>query len=161
MLGYDWTRLHAALNDLPAALLLMAVLFDVLGTINRRDSLKAAGFWCLIAGVVGGGLAALAGWMAEGAATHDDAAHALMETHETMAWVTLGVFAVLAAWRLVRRILGRREQLVFTTAGVIGALLLVFTAKLGGTLVFEHGVGVHQQRGTPSPDSTMEVEHRH
>ena len=27
MLGYDWPRLHAALNDLPAALLLMAVLF--------------------------------------------------------------------------------------------------------------------------------------
>ena len=29
MLGYDWPRLHAALNDLPAALLLVAVLFDL------------------------------------------------------------------------------------------------------------------------------------
>ena len=29
MFGYDWPRLHAALNDLPAALLLVAVLFDL------------------------------------------------------------------------------------------------------------------------------------
>lgn len=142
MPGYDWTRLHAALNDLPAALLLMAVLFDVLGVVNHRDSLKAAGFWCLIGGVLGGGLAGFAGWMAESAAPHDDAAHAVMETHETMAWITLGVFGVLAAWRLVRRVIGRREQVVFTTAGVIGVVLLVITARLGGSLVFDHGVGV-------------------
>ena len=31
MFGYDWPRLHAALNDLPAALLLVAVLFDLAG----------------------------------------------------------------------------------------------------------------------------------
>jgi hypothetical protein len=30
MLGFDWPRLHAALNDLPIALLLTAALFDVL-----------------------------------------------------------------------------------------------------------------------------------
>jgi uncharacterized membrane protein len=148
VLGYDWTRLHAALNDLPAALLLMAVLFDVLGAITRRDSLKAAGFWCLIAGVIGGSLAGFAGWMAESTAPHDDATHALMERHETMAWVTLAWFGVLAAWRLVRRVLGRREQLVYAAAGVIGVALLVFTAKLGGTLVFEHGLGVRHEQGT-------------
>lgn len=148
MLGYDWTRLHAALNDLPAALLLMAVLFDVLGAINRRDTLKAAGFWCLIAGVIGGGLAAFAGWMAEGSAPHSDAAHAVLETHETLAWVTLGVFGILAAWRLARRVLGGRAQLAYTAAGIIGVALLVFTGKLGGSLVFEHGVGVHQEQGT-------------
>ena len=30
MFGYDWPRLHAALNDLPAALLLVAALFELL-----------------------------------------------------------------------------------------------------------------------------------
>jgi len=144
--GYDWTRLHAALNDLPAALLLMAVLFDVLGVINRRESLKAAGFWCLVAGALGGGLAGFAGWMAESTAPHDDAAHAIMEIHETMAWITLGLFGVLAGWRLVRRVIGWREQAVFTTAGVVGVTLLVYTARLGGEMVFDHGVGVHAEQ---------------
>ena len=45
MLGYDWPRLHAALNDLPAALLLVAVLFDLAGALTRRPSLRTAGFW--------------------------------------------------------------------------------------------------------------------
>ena len=33
MLGYDWPRLHAALNDLPTALLLTALLFDLVGAM--------------------------------------------------------------------------------------------------------------------------------
>ena len=37
MFGYDWPRLHAALNDLPAALLLMAALFELL---RRRLKLR-------------------------------------------------------------------------------------------------------------------------
>ena len=58
MLGYDWPRLHAALNDLPAALLLVAVLFDLAGA-TRRPALRVAGFWTL---VVGRGRAACWRW---------------------------------------------------------------------------------------------------
>ena len=137
----DWARLHAALNDLPAALLLAGVLFDLLGAINKRESLRAAGFWCLIGGVSGGALAALAGVAAEGG-VHSESGHSLMETHETMAYVVLVLFAVLAAWRIIRRLPGKQEQTVFTTAGVLGVALMVFTAKLGGDLVFNHAAGI-------------------
>jgi hypothetical protein len=41
-------------NDLPAALLLAAVLFDLMGWILKRDSLVWAGIWTLWAGVIGG-----------------------------------------------------------------------------------------------------------
>lgn len=144
MLGYEWSRLHAALNDLPAALLLMAVLFDLAGAITRRESLKAAGFWTLIAGVLGGGLAVISGLLAEDTLEHSDRAHAAMETHETLAIIVLVLFAALALWRLVRRgVLGEREQTIATTAGVIGVALMVVTARLGGALVFEHGMGIN------------------
>ena len=184
MLGYDWPRLHAALNDLPAALLLVAVLFDLLGAINKRESLRAAGFWCLVAGVLGGGLAAAAGEMAEANAAHSDAAHPIMETHETLAWIVMGLFAVLALWRLARRNApGGREQTAFTTAGIIGVGLLAFTARLGGDLVFEHATGIddhtlqhaveerqgghhhEEEEQLPHPDSAHaghdSTEHRH
>ena len=138
----DWVRLHAALNDLPAGLLLAAILFDLLGAINKKDSLRAAGFWCLITGVVGGILAAVAGEAAEEGVVHGDAAHALVETHETMAYVVLGLFGLLAAWRLVRRVPGRQEQTAFTTAGIVGVALLVLTARMGGDLVFKHAAGI-------------------
>ena len=55
MFGYDWPRLHAALNDLPAALLLAAVLFDLLGAATRRAGFRQVGFWILIAGAIGAG----------------------------------------------------------------------------------------------------------
>lgn len=173
----DWTRLHAALNDLPVALLVASVVFDLLGALSKRASLKAAGFWCLIGGVIGGGLAALAGEMAEGRAAHDDAGHSLMETHETFAFVVLAFFAILMVWRLLRRgILGRQEQTIITTAGVIGIGLLLFTANLGGKLVFDHATGIdshvlqkaieerreghaHEGDSVPPADSTRAVPH--
>ena len=50
MFGYDWPRLHAALNDLPAALLIGAVLFDLLAAATRREGLRIASFWTLMLG---------------------------------------------------------------------------------------------------------------
>jgi len=93
MLGYDWPRLHAALNDFPAALLLVTVLFDLAAWRTRRASLQAAAIWTLWAGVVGGWAAVLAGLQAEDAIEHGEAVHELMETHETLALVTMGVFS--------------------------------------------------------------------
>ncbi len=61
MLGYDWPRFHAAVNDLPAALLLVTVLFDIGAWVTKRESLKAAALWTLWAGVIGGWVAVLAG----------------------------------------------------------------------------------------------------
>src|SRR6266487_3723447 len=53
MLGYDWPRFHAAVNDLPAALLFVTVLFDLGAWVTKRDSLKSAAVWTLWAGVLG------------------------------------------------------------------------------------------------------------
>jgi len=50
MLGYDAPRWHAVLNDLPAALLLVAVLFDLAAAATKRESLAWAGIWTLWAG---------------------------------------------------------------------------------------------------------------
>ena len=38
--------------------------------------------------------------------------------------------------------LGKQEQTIFTTAGVIAVGLLAFTAKLGASLVFDHAAGI-------------------
>src|SRR2546422_5836887 len=70
MFGYDWPRFHAAVNDLPAALLFTTVLFDVAAGLTKRASLQAAALWTLWAGVVGGWVAVLAGLQAERSEEH-------------------------------------------------------------------------------------------
>ena len=135
--------MHAALNDLPVALLLASVIFDLLGAVLKKETMKAAGYWTLIGGLVGGGLAAIAGLMAEKVAEHGEETHAMMETHETFAFVTVGLFVALAVWRTARRgMLGKQEQTIYSTAGIIGAGLLIFTANLGGRLVWDRGMGL-------------------
>ena len=41
MFEYTWAKIHAGLNDLPAALLLTAVLFDLAGWALKRETLRA------------------------------------------------------------------------------------------------------------------------
>jgi len=143
MLGYDWPRLHAALNDLPAALLLVAVLFDLAAVVTRRPSLRTAGFWTLVAGAAGAVLAVVSGLQAEEHIDHGEAVHRLMGTHEKLGLITLGVFVVLALWRIVReRRMGGTERAVVLAASLGGVGALVATAVYGGKLVFEHAAGI-------------------
>ncbi len=145
--GYDWPRLHAVVNHFPAALLPASVLFDLLGLWLKRESLKAAAFWTLVAGVAGTLAAIGAGLLAEDAAEHSEQAHAIMETHETLAFIVLAIFGVLAIWRIVRRgVWSEKEQPVALTAGVIGIAILAYGAHLGGKLMFDHAVGITTER---------------
>ncbi len=147
MLGYDWPRLHAALNDFPAALLFVSVLFDLAGAILKRETLKTVGFWTLLTGVVGTAAAVGAGLLTEDVIDHSDSAHALMERHEAFGLAVLVVFLVLAAWRLVRRGTWRpRELPVALAVGAVGVGLMVYTANLGGRLVFDHALGIPTAR---------------
>jgi uncharacterized membrane protein len=147
LFGYDAPRLHAVLNDLPPALLPVSVLFDLLGILFKRESLKAAAFWTLVAGVLGTGAAVVVGFFAEDVAEHSEQAHAIMETHETLACIVLAIFAILAIWRIVRRgVWSEKEQPIALTAGVIGIAILLYTAILGGKLSFEHAAGVPTAR---------------
>jgi uncharacterized membrane protein len=155
MFGYDWPRFHAALNDLPTALLVTAVLFDLLASITRRLIFRQVAFWTLIVGVLGAGLAVLSGLQAEEHIDHGEAVHQLMGTHEDLALITLGVFAVLALWRLVREkrmASGERAVVVALSLGGVG--LVVATGVYGGKLVFEHAAGI------PSPVLQAELHER-
>jgi uncharacterized membrane protein len=142
-MDYDWPRLHAALNDLPTALLLTAALFDLAALVTRREGLRQVSFWTLVVGAVGGAAAVVSGLQAEEHIAHGDAVHRVMETHEQLGLITLGVFGVLAVWRIVRerrmRFMERSLLLIFSLAGVG---ILFATANYGGRLIFEHAAAI-------------------
>jgi uncharacterized membrane protein len=143
MFGYDWPRLHAALNDLPAALLLLAVLFELASVTLHRPALRVAGYWTLVTGAIGGVLAVLSGLQAEEHIAHGEAVHEIMETHEKLALITLGIFAVVALWRIVRENrMGGTERGVVLALSLGGTGVLLATAAYGGKLVFDHAAGI-------------------
>ena len=143
MFGYDWPRLHAALNDLPAALLLLAVLLELASVMLRRPNLRVASYWTMVTGAVGGVLAVLSGLQAEEHIAHGEAVHEIMETHEKLALITLGIFAVVALWRIVRESrMGGTERGVVLVLSLVGLGVLLTTAAYGGKLVFDHAAGI-------------------
>src|SRR5882672_10315545 len=151
MFGFDWPRFHAAVNDLPTALLLVAVLFDLDAWITKRDSLKSAALWTLWAGVIGGWIAVLAGLQAEDAIEHGEAIHELMETHETLALTTMGIFTAVLAWKLFRRAkLTGSEEAGLRVLSLAGLVTVVWTGVLGAKLMFEHAAGI--------PNATLQTE---
>jgi uncharacterized membrane protein len=155
MLGYDWPRLHAALNDLPAALLLVAVIFDIVAAVTKRASFRTVGFWTTIVGAAGGILAVLSGLQAEEHIAHGEAVHEVMETHEKLAFVTLGVFAVVALWRIFRETkMTSGERNLSLLLSLVGLGFLLTTASYGGKLVFNHAAGI------PTPVLEGEIHER-
>src|SRR5436853_3507456 len=151
MFGYDWPRFHAAVNDLPTALLLVTVLFDLGAWITKRDSLKSAALWTLWAGVIGGWVAVLAGLKAEDVIEHGEAIHELMETHETVALTTMGIFTVVLGWKLFRRSkLTSAEEAGLRVVSVAGLVAVVWTGGLREKLMLEHAAGI--------PNATLQAE---
>ncbi len=155
MLGYDAARWHAVLNDLPAALLVVAVLFDLAAAALKRESLMWAAIWTLWTGVIGGWLAVVAGKLAEGSIQHGEAIHEIMEKHETMALLTMSLFTIVLIWKMARRFQMPAQELAITRAlSVVGIAGLVWTGILGGKLAFEHAAGI------PTQTLQAEIENR-
>jgi uncharacterized membrane protein len=143
MFGYDWPGLHAALNDLPTALLLVAVLFDLAALATKREAFRIVSFWTLMVGAIGGAAAVLSGLQAEEHIEHGEAVHRVMETHEQLALITLGVFGVLALWRIVReRRMAGGERILVLLLSMGGLGILFTTANYGGRLIFEHAAAI-------------------
>src|SRR5256714_10379488 len=160
MFGYDWPRFHGAVTDLPAALLLVTVLFDLGAWLTKRESLKAAALWTLWAGVIGGWVAVIAGLQAEDVIQHGEAIHELMETHETLALTTMSIFTVVLAWKLFRRArLTPPEELGLRLLGVAGLVTVVWTGAIGGGLGADGPAGVPSQMGEEVGDERGGVEH--
>ena len=144
MFGYDAPRWHAVLNDLPAALLIAAVIFDLAAAASKRESLSWAAIWTLWLGVIGGWVAVIAGELAEDAIDHGEAIHEIMEKHQNMALITMSLFTIVLIWKMVRRFQMPSQELAITRfLGVIGVVGLAWTGVLGGRLMFEHAAGIH------------------
>jgi uncharacterized membrane protein len=146
-------ELHSALNDLPVILLIGSVVFDLLGSAMKRDSLKAAGFWALVGAGIGAVLALITGLRAEDSIEHGGSVHLVMQRHETLAISATVLIVGLAAWRIWRMgQLRSQERPVYLAIAGVGALAVIWVAHLGGTIVYRFGGGIT----TPVMEAALE-----
>jgi uncharacterized membrane protein len=83
----------------------------------------------------------IAGWDAYNSVAHDVPSHAAMTNHKNWAFVTSGIFAILALWAFNTK---RKDQMSFTLVllMLIASTLLAATGYKGGELVYRYGLGV-------------------
>ncbi len=133
-------HLHPVVVHFPIALLTLGLAAEAASLAGwRREKLAEAASWLLWLGTLGLLAALGSGFLAEETAPHVPAAWEVLDEHETLAWITAGVFAALSLWRGFRGLRWRRAALA---AWLAGAGLLAATGWHGGELVFRFGMGV-------------------
>ncbi len=136
-------QLHAALNDFPPALFVVYLVFAVAAYLTKKDSLRGAAYWSLVAAAVGAVFALVTGLRAEGIIEHGSAMHRSIERHETLAIAFTVVVVGLAAWSTWRRgVFNGREGIGFAVVSVLGLLGVMWTSSVGGKIVFNHAGGI-------------------
>jgi uncharacterized membrane protein len=139
-------ELHPAIVHLPIGLLIGALIFDLLYATIELKSLESAGTWCLVLGAVGGALAVLSGMGEKGTLGHvTEQGHELLERHELVGYVLLGLFALLAIWSLASRGVPQRARKLFLLLMLLGVGALGYQGYLGGEMVYFQAVGVRME----------------
>jgi uncharacterized membrane protein len=143
--------IHPMLIVFPLGLLAIAVLFDILRMFTGNGALAEVAFWNIAAGVIGGLVAALFGfidWLNVPSGTR---AKQIGLLHGGGNVVVVTLFAV--SW-LLR--LGEPNYVPSTLAFVLGVaavLLALVTGWLGGELVYRLRVGVDDSAALDAPSS--------
>ena len=139
--------IHPALVHLPIGLVILSVVMDLSARITKREplraSLRAAGFWSLFAGLIGGGLTIAAGYIDMNRAALNPQTHEFVDLHLTIGWVLAGALVILTAWRWL---IWHRGQMTINTSYLVAAFLVLgitlFQGWYGGEMVYAYGAGV-------------------
>src|SRR5215210_9320054 len=141
---------HQMLIVFPLGLLATAVLFDVLYVVTDDSIMATTAFWMLIAGIIGGVLAAPFGWLDWWAIPRGTRAKSVGLWHGGGNVIVLLLF--LGSWLLWREEPSRPSPVAHVLA-MLGAGLALVTGWLGGELVDRLGVGVDEGAHVNAPNS--------
>ncbi|MEF3191611.1 MAG: DUF2231 domain-containing protein [Campylobacterales bacterium] len=154
--------LHPFFVHFAVALPIVAFVLDLGHRVRGSEVWARCAMIMMIAGALMVALAFFSGHFAEESVESflSPAAKELFETHEVMGKVVMGLMLVLAVARLY---LGTKEasymRSLYLGALAIVIALILYQGKVGGELVYEHGVGtVLMQQSTTQP--YMEEEER-
>ncbi|WP_031433156.1 DUF2231 domain-containing protein [Methylomarinum vadi] len=136
-------NIHPLVVHFPIALFSFFVLIDLAGSLFGKQSWRQAASWFLYLGTIMAAATVAAGLAAAASVPHGDNVHAIMERHKHLGISILILSSVLSLWRLLSRgVIKGGANVLYLIIAVILGLLVVFTADLGGLMVYKYGVAV-------------------
>ena len=145
------SEMHPALVHFPLTLLPVAVGTDTIGAITGNRKLYEIGRWSIVGAAVATAVAGIFGLIAQEEIDVDEEGRNILRTHRSL---NLGLLGALTAMSIVRA--RRREPWGGYLIAGFGALTVaIFSAYLGGKLVYDHGAGVVRTRGLGGADEEL------
>jgi uncharacterized membrane protein len=142
--------IHPILIVFPLGLLATAVIFDLVGHYTNNSQFATASFYMIAAGLIGGALAAVFGWIDWFAIPSSTRAKSVGLFHGLTNAVVLVLFA--ASWYL-RYTDQTHIGMAAHILSVLGFVLALVGGWLGGELVERLGVSVHPGANVNAPNS--------
>jgi uncharacterized membrane protein len=140
---FDITLFHPQVVHFTIALFSVYVLFEILGVLTGRQSFRLAAWMNLLFAGAAAIVTVLTGLLAANNVAHNDAAHEIMERHETIGFIVLGIILLLVVWRLfLKGKLPGKLLWLYIVVALVGVGTMFFGAYLGGEMVYTYGVAV-------------------
>lgn len=137
--------IHPIVVHFPIALLITATFISFLAILykSKRKELITVLYWILLLGGISILIALFSGLYEAGRVVHNEAIHEIMEVHELLGYIITGAFSIIALWVIVRKQKIKIKELVVIAFLLLGSSsVLVYSAYLGGKMVYEQGAGV-------------------
>ncbi len=154
-------NLHPLIVHFPIALIIVIFILDFFGVLFKRKSFLSAANILTIFAAIGAVMAVISGMIAEESVWHTEEAHELLELHEMIGFIILGLTLILLIFRpaLKKKLFGSLGW-VAVLLSFVAAVLVGYTGFLGGEIVYKHGAGVQQAEiATAKADSlTLELQ---
>ncbi len=135
-------NIHPLVVHFPIAFLVGAALLYFLSWIVRNQTFGTTAFLFLILGTLAAGAAVGTGlYGEEGVMVSRSVREHLLEVHEELMLVTLGLSVVLAGWALIARPFPIKKRLLFLFSLLVLLGVLTVGADYGARMVYDYNAG--------------------
>lgn len=150
--------LHPALVHFPIGLFVLSLVLDIASYLwNASNSSVQAAFYAMVFGVIGALLAASAGFADWSGIRRDHPAKRTANIHMTLNLTGTVLFGI-NVWLRARQLDVNETPILNLLISLAGVGIILFSGYLGGTMVYDNGIGVgRHRRHTPTPRKTIDV----
>lgn len=135
-------NIHPLLVHFPIAFLVGAALFYFLSWIFRNQTFGTTAFLLLILGTLAAGAAVGTGLYAEeGVMVSRSVREHLLELHETLMLITLGLSIGLSVWALIARPFPKKGKWIFLLLFLALLGIMTVGADYGARMVYDYNAG--------------------